>query len=43
MMNWLVDESELFGLAIQNWMLAIGGGLLIYIAILTIARRHQPR
>jgi small neutral amino acid transporter SnatA (MarC family) len=40
-MDWLVDNFELFGVTIENWMLVIGGGLLLYIAMLMIARRRQ--
>ena len=42
-MNWLTGNCELFGLPGQNWMLVIGGGLLLYIGMLMIARRRQPR
>jgi hypothetical protein len=42
-MDWLAANSELFGVPAQNWMLVIGGGLLIYIAVLVIAKRRQPR
>ena len=42
-LNWLTANSELFGVPAQNWMLVIGGGLLIYIAALVIAERRQPR
>jgi hypothetical protein len=38
--NWLTDNCWLLGLAGQNWMLVVGGGLLIYIGALAIARRR---
>ena len=34
MLNWLTSNCELFGLPGQNWMLVVGGGLLLYIAVL---------
>jgi hypothetical protein len=43
MLYWLVGNCDVFGLAGQNWMLLIGGGLLLYIAILAIARHQQQR
>ena len=42
LMNWLVGNSNLFGIPAENWMLVIGGGLLIYIAGLVIAERCRP-
>jgi len=42
-MTWLIGETEFFGLTFENWMLAMGGGLLAYIAILAYAGRRQPR
>jgi hypothetical protein len=39
--NWLIGNFKLFGVDIQNWMLAAAGGLLLYIVILMIARRWQ--
>jgi len=41
MLNWLVDDCHLFGLTGQNWMPVVGSGLLLYIAILVIARRRR--
>jgi hypothetical protein len=41
MMNWLVGDCQIFGLVIQNWMLLIGGGLLLYFAVLAIAGRRR--
>ncbi len=41
MMDWLIGEiSALFGVTIQNWMLLIGGGLLLFYIcrVLAIAR-----
>ena len=41
MLNWLTGNCDLFGLPGQNWMLIVGGGLLLYIAALAISRgRH---
>jgi hypothetical protein len=39
MMNWLVGNSQVFGLTVENWMLLIGGGLLLYFMVLAVARR----
>jgi hypothetical protein len=41
MLDWLVGNSELLGLAGQNWMWLIGGGLLLYVVTLAIARRRH--
>ncbi len=41
MLNWLTGNCELFGLAGQNWMLVVAGGLLLYIAVLAISHRRQ--
>lgn len=42
MLNWLTSNCELFGLPGQNWMLVVvGGGLLLYIAVLVITNRRQ--
>jgi hypothetical protein len=41
MLNWLVGNCDLFGLAGQNWMLLIGGALLLYVAMLAMARRRR--
>jgi hypothetical protein len=43
MLDWLTGNCQLFGLEAQNWMLVIGGGLLLYIATLVIARQRQAR
>jgi LPXTG-motif cell wall-anchored protein len=43
MLNWLVGDCKLFGVAGQNWMLVVGGGLLLCIAVLVIAQRRQTR
>ena len=42
-MDWLVGNIEVFGVTIENWMLVIGGGLLLFIAILVIEERRHPR
>jgi len=42
-LNWLVANSVVFGVPVENRMLLIGGGLLIYIAVLVIAGRCQSR
>jgi hypothetical protein len=42
-MDWLVGHIDVFGVTIENWMLVIGGGLLLYIAALVIAERRRPR
>ena len=41
MMDWLIDDSQVFGLVIQNWMLLIGGGLALYFSVLAIAGRRR--
>ncbi len=41
MLNWLTGNCELFGLAGQNWMLVVAGGLLLYIAVLVIGSFRQ--
>jgi hypothetical protein len=41
MLSWLVGNCDLFGLSGQNWMVLIGGGLLLYAAMLLIARRRH--
>ena len=44
MLEWLTDTIELFGLPAQNWMLLLGGGLLLYIGVLACpARRRSAR
>jgi len=43
MLDWLVGSSEFLGVTWQNWMLLIGGGLLVYFAILAIARGASSR
>jgi hypothetical protein len=41
MLNWLTGNCDLFGLAGQNWMLVVAGGLLLYIAALAVSRRRH--
>ena len=41
MLDWLTGNCDLFGLAGQNWMLVLGGGFALYIAMLVIARHWQ--
>jgi hypothetical protein len=41
MLNWLTGNCEFFGLAGQNWMLVVAGGLLLYIVVLAVGRRRQ--
>jgi hypothetical protein len=43
MLDWLTASCWLFGLAGQNWMLLVGGGLAIYIAALIFVQRQQAR
>lgn len=41
-LNWLAANRVLFGVPAENWMLVIGGALLLYIGALAIsARRHR--
>lgn len=42
-MDWLTDNIELFGLPAQNWMLLLGGGLLLYIGVLAFPRPRRRR
>lgn len=42
MLNWLVGEFHVFGLAVQNWMVVIGGGLALYLVALAMLRRREP-
>jgi len=41
MLNWLTDDITLLGLPAQNWMLLLGGGLLLYIGVLAFPRRRR--
>jgi hypothetical protein len=41
MLNWLVGNSNLFGLPVQNWMLLVGGALALYILTLVVARQRR--
>jgi hypothetical protein len=41
MLDWLTDDIDLFGLPAQNWMLLLGGGLLLYIGVLAWPRRRR--
>lgn len=43
MLNWLIGNCEFFGYTGQNWMVALAGALLLYIAVLVIGRRRQTR
>ena len=36
MMNWLVANCEMFGLAGQNWMLVVAGALVAYVVVLLL-------
>ncbi len=42
MLNWLTDNFDLFGLPAQNWMLLVGGGLLLYIGARALPWRRRP-
>ena len=42
MLIWLTDNIDLLGLPMQNWMLLLGGGLLLYIGVLAFPRRRRP-
>lgn len=41
MLDWLTKNCDLFGLPAQNWMLVVGGGLLLYIGVLALPRRRR--
>lgn len=41
MLNWLVGNCNLFGLPAQNWMLAVGGALALYVLTLVVARQRR--
>ena len=43
MLDWLVTSCDLFGLPCQNWMLAVAGGLALYLAALAYLEKRQPR
>lgn len=43
MLNWLLEDFDVFGLPGQNWMLIFAGSLIIYIAGLAMARRRERR
>jgi hypothetical protein len=43
MLSWLIGNCVIFGLNGQNWMLLVGGGLLLYIGALIAARHFQDR
>ncbi len=43
MLDWLTANCEVFGLTGQNWMLVVGSGLALYIAIMVVARRRRLR
>jgi hypothetical protein len=42
-MDWLVGSYDLLGVTIYNWILAIGGGLLLYFAVMAMTQRRQAR
>ena len=41
MLDWLTETVELLGLPMQNWMLLVGGGVLLYIGALAFPRRRR--
>jgi len=41
-LDWLIGNYEFFGLTGQRWIPVFAGALLIYIAVLIIARRRDP-
>lgn len=41
MLDWLTANCDLFGLPAQNWMLVVGGGLLLYIGGLAMPLRRR--
>jgi len=41
MLDWLTDTIDLYGLPAQNWMLLLGGGLLLYIGMLAFPPRWR--
>jgi len=40
MVQWLVNNCDMFGLTGQNWMWLTAGGLGLYLAWLAFSRRH---
>jgi hypothetical protein len=40
---WLAANRVLFGVPAQNWMLVVGGALVLYIVVLIVAGNRQPR
>lgn len=41
MLDWLTKDTNLFGLPAQNWMLLLGGALLLYIGVLAFPQRRR--
>jgi hypothetical protein len=39
--EWLIAETSLFGLAVQNWLFVAVGAFVIYGAALGLWRRRQ--
>ena len=39
-LDWLTGSFDVFGVTIQNWMVVIGAGLLLYVALLNLTRRR---
>ncbi len=42
MLDWLIGSCDVFGLPCQNWMLALAGALIIYLAALAVLQKRQP-
>jgi hypothetical protein len=43
MLYWLVGNCDLFGLAIQNWVLVAAGAFALYIFSLLLMRQKHGR
>jgi hypothetical protein len=41
MAHWLVGDCNLLGLPAQNWMVLLGGGFALYVALLALAARRR--
>jgi hypothetical protein len=42
-LNWLAANRVVWGVPAQNWMLIVGGVLVLYIVALVIAEHRHPR
>lgn len=38
MLDWLVGETDVFGFAVQHWLLVVAGCIGVYLVMLAISR-----